>query len=61
MGGSCPESGIKDPTNTKMEETSWGQRRIEAAFEGAQGPEGAVAPYMDEHTYLPLTVYIHNP
>jgi hypothetical protein len=36
MGGSCPESCITDPRNTKMEETSWGQRKMEAPFEGCK-------------------------
>ena len=30
-----------------MEEKSRKQGRVEARFEGGQGPEGAVAPYMD--------------
>jgi len=30
-----------------MEERSWKQGRVEARFEGGQGPEGAVAPYME--------------
>jgi hypothetical protein len=30
-----------------MEEKSWKQGREEALFEGGQGPEGAVAAYMD--------------
>jgi hypothetical protein len=30
-----------------MEEKSWKQGRVEARFEGGQGPEGAVAPYID--------------
>jgi hypothetical protein len=30
-----------------VEEKSWRQGRVEARFEGGQGPEGAVAPYID--------------
>ena len=31
-----------------MQETKWEQKRVEALFEGDQGPEGAIAPYMGE-------------
>jgi len=30
-----------------MEEKSWKQGRVQARFEGGQGPEGAVVPYME--------------
>jgi hypothetical protein len=30
-----------------LEEKSWKHGRVEARFEGGQGPEGAVAKYMD--------------
>jgi hypothetical protein len=43
--GECRAEGhITDPRNTRMEETSRRQRRMEACFEGDQGTEGAVAP-----------------
>ena len=35
---------ITDSGNTRMEERSRRQRRIEVYCEGGQGPEGAVAP-----------------
>jgi len=38
---------ITDASNTRMKETSRRQRRMEASSEGDQGPEGAVAPWMD--------------
>jgi hypothetical protein len=45
--GCPPGKCITGPRNTRMEETSWGERRMEVTFEGGQGPEGAVVPYMD--------------
>jgi len=44
MGWRFPEGQVTNPRNTWMEETSRRQRRMEASFEGDQGPEGAVAP-----------------
>jgi hypothetical protein len=43
----CPEGYITDPTNTRLEETSLGQRRMGAPFEGHQGPTRVVTSYMD--------------
>jgi len=40
MKGRRPEGCITDSRNTKLEEI-WGQRRMEAPFEGGQRPEGA--------------------
>ena len=37
-------SGGTHLRNTRMEETSRRQRRMEVSFEGGQGPEGVVAP-----------------
>ena len=31
----------------RLEEMRWGQRRMEAPFEGGQGQEGVVVPYKD--------------
>jgi len=47
MGARCPEGCFTDPSNTRLEETRWGYRRIEASFEGCQDPEWAATPYMD--------------
>ena len=44
MGGRRTEGHIRDPRNTRMEETNRKQRRMEASSEGGQGPEVAVAP-----------------
>jgi hypothetical protein len=41
-----------DPRNTRVEEMSLGQRRMEASSEGGQGSEWAVVPYMDGWTRL---------
>jgi hypothetical protein len=41
-----------------MEEKSWKQGRVEARFEGGQGPEGAVAPYMDGWMDGYMTTYL---
>jgi hypothetical protein len=43
----CPEGYITDPRNTRLEETSWGQRRMGAPFEGHQDLTKAVTSYMD--------------
>jgi hypothetical protein len=45
MGGRYPEG--HSTRNAKMEETSRRQRKMEAFFEGVQGPEGTVAPWME--------------
>jgi hypothetical protein len=47
MGRRGPEGCITAARIKGMEEKSWKQGRVEARFEGGQGPEGAVAPYMD--------------
>lgn len=44
-----PEGCIIDPRNTRMEVTSQGERRMEELFDGGQGPERAVAQYMDKY------------
>jgi hypothetical protein len=43
MGERLPEGHVTNPKNRWMEE-SRRQRRMEASYEGDQGPEGAVAP-----------------
>ena len=47
MGGRRPEGHVTGPRNTRTEETSRRQRRMEASSEGDQGPEGAAAPQME--------------
>ena len=44
MGGHHPEEHATDPRNTRTEDTSRRQRRMEVSSEGRQGPDGAVAP-----------------
>jgi hypothetical protein len=46
MGGCCA-GRITDIRDSKMEENSGKYGRMEATFEGSQGPEGAVVPWMD--------------
>jgi hypothetical protein len=46
MVGRRPEGHIKDPRNTRMEQTSRRQRKMDAFSERDQGPEGTVAPRM---------------
>jgi len=45
-GGSRPEGHITDPRNTRKEEMSRRQRRVEVSSEGGKCPEGDVAPYL---------------
>ena len=51
MGGCCPEGHIRDARNTRMEETSRRERRMEVSSEGGQGPEGGVVPQMDGYPF----------
>jgi hypothetical protein len=60
MGGCSPERCITGPRNTKMEETSWGERGMEAPFEGGQGPAGAAATYMDSLYAISKPTMIHQ-
>jgi hypothetical protein len=46
-GGCCAEGRITDIRDARMEEKSGKQGRMKATFEGGQGPEGAVVPWMD--------------
>ena len=47
MMGVSPEGRITDLWNTRVEEMSRRQRRMEVSSEGGQGAEGAVAPLME--------------
>ena len=38
---------MTNPRSRRVEETSRRQRRMEASSDVGQGPEGAVAPWMD--------------
>ena len=50
MDISFPQSYITNPTNMRMEETGFIQRRMEVPLEEGQGSESAVAPYVDGRT-----------
>jgi len=47
MGRRGSEGCITAARRKGMEEKSWKQGRVETRFEGDQGTEGAVAPYME--------------
>ena len=47
MGGCGSEGRTTAARNKRMEKKTLKQERMEATFEGGQGSEGAVAPYMD--------------
>ena len=47
LGGPHPEGCITDASNMRVEKTSWEYGRMEAPFEGGQGPEWAGVPYVD--------------
>jgi hypothetical protein len=47
-----PERCIAIVGNERMEEKSAKQGRVEARFEGGQGLEGAVVPYMDMESVI---------
>ena len=47
MGRRGSEGCITAVRSKRMEGKSWKQGRVEARFEGGQGPEGAVATYME--------------
>ena len=63
MGGRCPERCIAIIRNEKMEEKRKKWWRVQARFEGGQGPEGAVAPIdgwmiSSEIVYEPINVVL---
>jgi hypothetical protein len=60
MGGSGSDERITAARNKRMEEKSWKQERMEAPLEGGQGPERAVAPYMDGWSSLVVFVLPWN-
>ena len=47
MGGCHLQRHVTDPRNTRLEENSRRQRRMEESSEGGQCPEEAVAPQME--------------
>jgi hypothetical protein len=45
LGWNCAEGRITDIRDARMEEKSGKEGRMEAIFEGGQGPEGAVVEW----------------
>ena len=60
MGGRGSEGCITAARSKGMEEKSGKQGRVEARFEGGQGPEGAVAPYMEWNGMCPIRIEIRH-
>lgn len=59
MGG-CPEGYITGHRNTRMEEMGWGNRRMEAPFEGAQGCSTIqVGNFIHVHGWNCLTINVY--
>lgn len=50
--GCHPEGCVTGPRNMRVNEMSWGQRKMEVPFEGGKGPEGAVAPQVEWNVAL---------
>lgn len=54
------QGSVSDPRDTRLEKMRWGYRRVEVPFEGSQGKEGAVVPYVDGQILNTFTFYLNN-
>jgi len=51
---------VTDPSDMRMKETSRRHRRMAASSERGQGPEGAVAPWMDGWIIVVRVTLVQN-
>jgi hypothetical protein len=60
MGGCCAEERIIDIRDARMEERSGKKGRMQGTFEGGQGPERAVVPWIDGRIFTPTNAHMYS-